>query len=333
MSNTPRRFRFGMIDENSQTRERLIHNAQQAERLGYATFLIRDHFIQGDFRHQLAPIATIATVAAVTSTLRIGTLVFDNDYRHPALLAKEAATLDLLSGGRLELGLGAGWLREEYERTGIPFDAPGTRIERMHEAIHVLKGLFGASPFSFQGKHYQINNLDSFPKPVQQPHPPLLIGAGGKRMLTIAAQEADIIGILASPLPNGVLENIPTDRLASSVAEKVALIRQAAGARFDQIELSLVPTVIITHDQQHAAEQVIEEHGWHGIRVEQVLEMPSYLIGSVEQIVEKLLFLRERFLLSYFVISDASMEAFAPVVKALTKPDASQSANLLTSSM
>jgi probable F420-dependent oxidoreductase len=312
-----RRFRFGMIDESSQTRERLIRSAQQAERLGYSTFLIRDHFIQGDFLHQLAPIATLATVAVVTTTLRIGTLVFDNDYRHPALLAKETATLDLLSGGRLELGLGAGWLREEYGQTGIPFEAPGVRIERMREAIHVLKGLFAGSPFSFQGKHYQISNLDSFPKPVQHPHPPLLIGAGGKRMLTIAAQEANIIGILASALPNGVLENIPTDRLASSVAEKVALIRQAAGARFEQIELSIVPTVVITNDQQQAAEQIIAKQGWNGIGVEQVLEMPSYLIGSVEQIIEKLTLLRERFALSYFIISDASMEAFAPVVAAL----------------
>lgn len=321
-----RRFRFGIIDESSQTREHLVQNAQQAERLGYSTFLIRDHFIRGDFLHQLAPIATLATVAAVTTTLRIGTLVFDNDYRHPALLAKEAATLDLLSGGRLELGLGAGWLQEEYEQTGIPFDSPGTRIERLRESIQVLKGLFAASPFSLQGKHYQITNLDSFPKPVQQPHPPILIGAGGKRMLTIAAQEADIIGILASAIPNGIMEDIPTDRLASSVAQKVALIRQAAGERFDQIELSLFLNVVPASHQQQAAEKVIAEQGWKGIEVEQVLEMPSYAIGSVEQMVEKLVLLRERFALSYFVISDASMEAFAPVVAELTKRDGSQNA-------
>ena len=317
MSSTQRRFRFGLIDESSQTREQLIHNARQAERLGYATWLIRDHFIQGDFRHQLAPIAALATVAAVTSTLRIGSLVIDNDYRHPAVLAKEAATLDLLSGGRLELGLGAGWLRDEYEQTGIPFDSPGVRIERMQEAIQVLKGLFAAEPFSFSGKHYTITNLDSFPKPAQKPRPPLLIGAGGKRMLTIAGQEADIIGILASALGNGAMEDVPSDRLAASVAQKVEWIRQAAGTRFDQIELSLVPTVVLASDQRQAAEKLIQARGWNGIEVEQVLEMPSILIGSVEQIAEKLLVLREQFALSYFIISDAAMEPFAPIVAEL----------------
>ena len=130
-----RAFRFGVIDENSLSREEWVQKAQRVEHLGYSTFLIRDHFIQGDFKHQLAPIPALMAAADVTKKLRVGSLVFANDYRHPVVLAKEAATLDLLSGGRFELGIGAGWLRSEYEQTGIPFDPPGIRVERMQEAL------------------------------------------------------------------------------------------------------------------------------------------------------------------------------------------------------
>jgi probable F420-dependent oxidoreductase len=132
----------------------------------------------------------LGVAAQATTTLRVGTLVIDNDYRHPALLAKEAATLDVLSDGRFELGLGAGWARDEYAQIGLSFDQPGARISRLVEGIQVLKGLWGQEPFSFDGQHYQISGLDSFPKPIQKPHPPLVIGAGGKRMLELAAREA-----------------------------------------------------------------------------------------------------------------------------------------------
>jgi probable F420-dependent oxidoreductase len=314
-----RAFRFGVIDESSSSREQWVGRAQRVEQLGYATLLIRDHFIQGDFNHQLAPVPALMAAADATKELRVGSLVFSNDYRHPAVLAKEAATLDLLSGGRFELGIGAGWLRSEYEQTGISFDPPGIRVERMQEALHILKGLFAEEPLTFAGKHYSITHLDSFPKPLQKPHPPLLIGAGGKRMLSIAAQEANIIGILPKALTNGTISEEPTERFAGTIAQKVEWIRQAAGERFAEIELSMVVSVVLTHDNQHLrAEQIVRERGWSGITTEQVLAMPSLLIGSVDQIIEKILLLRDRYGFSYFVVSNSYQEIFAPIVNQLT---------------
>lgn len=312
-----RAFRFGVIDESSLSREAWVQKAQTVERLGYAILLIRDHFIQGEFNHQLAPIAALMAAADATKELRVGSLVFSNDYRHPALLAKEAATLDLLSGGRFELGIGAGWLRSEYEQTGMPFDPPGMRVERMQEALHILKGLFAEEPFTFTGKHYTITHLESLPKPLQKPHPPLLIGAGGKRMLSIAAREADIIGILPIALTSGTISGEPAERSAETVAQKVEWIRQAAGERFDEIELSMIVSVEMTHNWRQSAERIVRERGWGGISAEQVMEMPSMLIGSKDQIVEKIQLLRERYAFSYFIISDESLETFAPIAAQL----------------
>lgn len=294
-----RAFRFGVIDESSLSREEWVQKAQRVEQLGYSTFLIRDHFIHGDFNHQLAPIPALMAAADATKTLRAGSLVFANDYRHPVMLAKEAATLDLLSGGRFELGIGAGWLRSEYEQIGIPFDPPGIRVERMQEALHILKGIFAEKPFTFAGKHYTITHLESFPKPFQKPHPPLLIGAGSKRMLSIAAREADIIGILPKALTIGTISEDPAER-------------------FDEVELSMVVTVEIAHDRHQRAEQILYKRGWSSITAEQVLEMPSMLIGSMDQIAEKIQVLREKYAFSYFVISDTCLETFAPIVAQLT---------------
>ncbi|HXX79640.1 MAG TPA: TIGR03621 family F420-dependent LLM class oxidoreductase [Ktedonobacteraceae bacterium] len=312
-----RAFRFGVIDESSLSRKEWVQKAQRVEQLGYSTFLIRDHFIQGDFNHQLAPVPALMAAADVTKTLRVGSLVFDNDYRHPVMLAKEAATLDVLSDGRFELGIGAGWLASEYEQTGMPFDQPGIRVERLHEALHVLKGIFAEEPFTFTGQHYTITNLDSHPKPVQKPHPPLLIGAGSKRMLSIAAREADIIGILPKALTKGTISEDPTERLSETIAQKVAWIRQAAGERFDEIELSMVVTLEITHDQEQTAAQIIQQRGWSDITSKQVLEMPSMLIGSPDQLIEKLQAVREKYGFSYFVISDTCLETFASIVMQL----------------
>src|SRR5213593_2376338 len=175
----PHRFRFGLLGENVRSATELMETARRAEAAGFATFLLRDHFIDKPFGHQLAPLVALATVAAATETLRVGSLVICNDYRHPVLLAKEVATLDLLSGGRFELGLGAGFSQTEYEQAGIPYDRPGVRVDRLAEALRVFKGLFSAGPFTFAGRFYTVTGLNAFPKPVQQPHPPILVGAGG----------------------------------------------------------------------------------------------------------------------------------------------------------
>ena len=311
-------FRFGVIDESSITRETWLQNAKRVEQLGYSTLLIRDHFIHGGFNHQLAPVPALMAAADATNVLRVGSLVFSNDYRHPVLLAKEAATLDVLSNGRFELGIGAGWLKDEYEQIGLPFNTAGIRVERLQEALHVLRGLFTESPFTFAGKHYTITNLESFPKPLQKLYPPILVGAGGKRMLSIAAQEADIIGILPIALSNGTISDNPAERLASTITQKIGWIRDAAGDRFEQIELNIIVSLHITQNRQHRAEQILRERLWGNlVNQEDVLDMPSILIGSVEEITEKLYALREQHGLSYFVIPDSSIEEFAPVVAQL----------------
>jgi probable F420-dependent oxidoreductase len=255
--------------------------------------------------------------ASATRTLRVGSLVLDNDYRHPVMLAKEAATLDLLSDGRFELGIGAGWLRAEYEQAGMAFESAGARVSRLEEAIHVLKGLWADQPLTFVGNHYTVTNLHGFPKPVQRPHPPLLIGAGSKRMLALAGREADIVGILPKALPNGTISEEITERLPAAMAQKVAWVRQAAGECFHELELNMVIAPVFTEQRRQRAEQLTRERGWSGIAAEDILDMPSIFIGTPDQIVEDLLRRREQYGFSYFVVSDASMEAFAPVVSRL----------------
>jgi probable F420-dependent oxidoreductase len=310
-------FRFGIINEHMTTREAWLADARRAETLGYATLLIRDHFAPDFFGDQFAPFAALMAAAMFTTTLRVGMLVIDNDYRHPVVLAKEAATLDLLSGGRFELGLGAGWLRSEYDQAGMCYDSAGVRVSRLAEAVKVLKGLFGSEPLSYDGKHYTIAGLNGYPKPVQRPGVPLLIGGGHQRVLSLAGREADIVGILTSSVASGTMTQDPSERLSESVAQKVEWVRQGAGERFDAIELSLVPSFVITDDRQSAAAQYICGHGWDGICVQQVLAMPSVFIGTVDQIAADMLARRAQFGFSYYVVGDEQREELAPLVERL----------------
>ncbi|HEX9133908.1 MAG TPA: TIGR03621 family F420-dependent LLM class oxidoreductase [Ktedonobacteraceae bacterium] len=313
----PRPFRFGLICEQMQSAEAWVTKARRAESYGYATLLIRDHFIREPFGDQLAPLIALMAAANVTRTLRVGSLVLDNDYRHPVMLAKEAATLDLLSDGRFELGIGAGWLRSEYEQAGMAFESAGVRVSRLEEAIHILKGLFADQPSTFAGNHYTVTNLNGFPKPVQRPHPPLLVGAGSQRMLALAGREAHIVGILPKALSNGTISEEITERLPATMAQKVEWVRQAAGERFHELELNMVIAPIFTEQRRQRAEQLARERGWSGIAVGDVLDMPSIFIGTPDQIVEDLLKRREQYGFTYFVVSDAIMEAFAPIVSRL----------------
>jgi probable F420-dependent oxidoreductase len=312
-----RPFRFGVFAEGVRSRETLLDTARRAEDGGFATFLIRDHFIAEPFGHQLAPLTTLATVAAVTTTLRIGSLVFANDYRHPVVLAKEVATLDVLSEGRFEFGLGAGFSRAEYAQAGITFDPPPVRAERLEEALHVVKGLFADAPFTFAGQHYSVAGLHSFPKPLQRPHPPLLVGAASGRMLSIAARHADIIGLQTVSTTRGVLAQNPKVRSATVVSEKIEQVRQAAGARFEEIELSTVATVILTDHRQAAAERFARDRGWGDIAADEVLAMPSVFIGTVDHIIDEMQGRRERYGISYYVFFDQFMESVAPLVTRL----------------
>jgi probable F420-dependent oxidoreductase len=303
--------------ENVRTRDDLIRTARAAETAGFDILLIRDHWHEEPFGHQLAPLTALAVAAEATTRLRVGSMVIANDYRHPVVLAKEAATLDLLSGGRFELGLGAGFHRAEYEAAGLAFDPPGVRVGRLEEAVRLLKGLFTTEPFSFAGEHYHITDLDLFPKPVQQPHPPLLLAGAGKRMLSLAGREADIVGVQTVSTASGGLGTDPSDRLADGVTRKIAWIREAAGARFDRIELSTFATFVFAADREDGARRFADEHGWAGLPVADVMAMPAVFVGSVEQIAAEMIARRERFGFTYFVVADSDLVAAAPVVERL----------------
>jgi probable F420-dependent oxidoreductase len=218
------------------------------------------------------------------------------------VLAKEAARLDLLSGGRLELGLGAGWLRSEYDSAGLPFDSAGTRIEHLEETIEILNGIFG----------------DGYPKPVQRPRPPLLIGGGRRRVLTLAGRAADIVGILTTSVATGTVVDDPSERLAEVVARKLAWVREGAGPRYSDIELSLIPTLLFDEDRERAAWDLIAARGWVGVSSADVLAMPSVFIGSVSGIVDQMEERRARYGFSYYVVSDRQLDRVAPLVARLT---------------
>jgi probable F420-dependent oxidoreductase len=283
--------------------------ARQIEALGYDAMVMPDHFQTT----QLATIPALMAAAMATTTLRVGCTVFDNDFRHPALLAKETATLDLLSDGRLEFGIGAGWLKREYDQTGIPFEPPGVRVEKMEEAVRIIKGLWAGGPFSFTGKHYTIQDLENSPQPVQRPYPPVFIGAGGKRMLTFAAREADTVGILAQALPGGGLAL--TEDTEALLARKVAWVREAAGERFAQLELAaLIWNAVVTDTPASAIDEIGRARG---LTVEQVRASPYFLIGSVDTITERLQELRTRYGFSHFSIFPKDVDSFAPVVARL----------------
>lgn len=308
-----RPFRFGVSVNKVRSKEEWVATARKVESLGYSTLLMPDHL--GD---QLAPLAALMAAAEATQTLRIGSLVFDNDFRHPVMLAKEAATLDLLSGGRFELGLGAGWMRSEYEQAGIPFDPAGVRVSRLEEAVHIIKGLFADGPLTFSGNYYTVTDFEGHPKPAQRPYPPILIGGGGKRLLSIAAREATIVGFVPIFRADGSGTDV-TDAASESLMEKLAWVRQAAGDRFDDLELNiLVAEVVITEDREQVAQFIAAAIAPNmGASVEQVLQVPYVLIGTVDQICENLLARREQFGISYITVYEKNLEALAPVIARL----------------
>jgi probable F420-dependent oxidoreductase len=312
-----RPFRFGAVHEWVQEAATWASHLRRIEDLGFSTFLIRDHLVPDFFGDQPAPLVALAHAAGLTRHLRLGTMVLAVDYRHPVMLAKEAATLDVLSGGRLELGLGAGWLRREYESAGLPFDSPGTRIDRLDETIQILDGLFGDDPFSFAGKHHTVTELEGYPKPAQRPRPPLLIGGGRRRVLTLAGREADIVGILTTSVATGTVVDDAAERLAGAVEQKLAWVREGAGARYSRIELSLIPTLLFEEDRERAAADLIAARRWTGVSTADVLDMPSVFIGSVGEIADQMEERRARYGFTYYVVSDRHLDRAAALVARL----------------
>jgi probable F420-dependent oxidoreductase len=300
----PRPFRFG-VQYTGNTLAEWQGMARKLEDLGFSTLVTQDHY-----GAQLAPMPSLVSAAAVTSRIRLGPLVLDNDFRHPAAMVKEAATVDVLTGGRLELGLGAGWLMPDYTKTGIVFASPGERFERLREAVAITK-LFFSEPekMSFQGKYYQIDGLDTQPKAVQTPHPPLLIGGRQKRMLALAAREADIVSI---SMLDRLVRTAGDETPLPTFAEKVGWVRDAAGARFDEIEIHVMAAnAEVTDDAKGAIESIAERLKQ---TPEEVLNTPATLIGSVDEIAERLMMWREHCQVSYFVVPARVVDDWAAVI-------------------
>jgi probable F420-dependent oxidoreductase len=305
-----RRFRFAaqLSKAPDGTAKSWAEQARKAEDLGYSAVLMPDHFDD-----QLAPVPALAAVAAATTTLRIGALVFDNDYRHPLVLAKEAATLDLLSDGRLELGMGAGWMKSDYEQSGIPYDRPAARVGRFEEAVAIVKGLLSAEgPFSFAGEHFTITGHSPTPRPVQRPRPPLILGGGGRRVLSIAAREADIVGINANLRAGAVGPEAAADCTPDATRRKIAWVREVAGERFDEIELNtLVGFAAITDEPAKVLEPMASAFG---IDPADSLHVPLALVGTIDSMTEELTWRREEYGFSYFALQGDAWEMLAPVV-------------------
>lgn len=290
-----RPFRFGVVVANAPSGTAFVSLARRAEELGYATLLMPDRVITG-----LAPLTALAVAAEATTSLRVGSYVFCNDYRHPALLAKEGATLDFLSGGRFELGLGAGVGPFGYQQLGLPFEKGDERVDRFEEALSVIKKLFTEESVHFSGKHYTITGMKGLPRPIQKPHPPIAIGATGKRMLSLAAREANSISVMYRLPAHGI------DASNEALEQQLMWVREAAGERFESLELGQLSYVLAINDNRIDGD--VEGDG---------PPLPRILM-SAGQAMEHLLEQRERYGFSYIpVYGGAQMENFAPVVARL----------------
>jgi probable F420-dependent oxidoreductase len=310
MSQFPHRgFRFGVQVSKETTAKGWAELARRTEAAGYEVLTMPDHFTD-----QLAPIPALMAAASATTTLRVGALVFDNDYKHPVILAKELATIDLLSEGRLEIGLGAGWMISDYEEAGMPYDSPKVRIDRFIEGVAVIRGAMAEGSFSFSGDHYTITNYNGQPKPVQA-RPPLLIGGGGKRVLSYAAREADIIGINGTMTAGVVGPEALSTMTAGSVDEKVAIVAAAGAHRINDIEMNIRTFFVkVTNDRAATVDGI---SSMFGVSKDMIDASPFALIGSVEECIEQLLERRERWGFSYTIVGAENIDECAPIVAAL----------------
>ena len=304
-------FRFGVACNQARSRKEFTELARKVESLGFSTLFVADHFVD----HDLAPTVALTHAAAVTETLRVGSFVLGNDYKHPVVCAREMATLDLLSDGRLELGIGAGWMTADYEKAGMQLDRPGVRIARLAEAVTVLKGLFAGGPFTFHGDYYRVTDLDGRPKPVQQPLP-LLIGGGGPKILALAAREAQIVGLNANLRSgDGTAPDVARSLTPAETDKKVRWVREAAGGRFEQLELQSLVGFVYVDDNPTAVLDGIANA--FGISRDDARLAPPCLVGTEDDIVASLEERRERWNMSYHVVEDNAIDAFAPVVARL----------------
>jgi len=314
MSQFPHRgFRFGVQVSKASTATDWAELARRVEGAGYDVLTMPDHFTD-----QLAPMPALMAAASATTTLRVGALVFDNDYKHPVVMAKELATMDVLSNGRTEIGLGAGWMISDYEEAGIQYDSPKVRIDRFIEGMAIIKGVMQDGPFSFSGDHYTITNYEGHPKPVQRPVPPILIGGGGKRVLSFAAREADIIGINGTLTAGVVGPEALSTMTAESVDEKVNIVADVAtsAGRLNDIEMNIRTFFVKVTDDRNKTVDGISQ--MFGVSREMIDSSPFALIGSVESCIEQLLERREKWGISYTIVGAENIDECAPIVAALS---------------
>jgi probable F420-dependent oxidoreductase len=292
----------------------LGETARRAEAIGYTGLAIPDHLID-----QLSPVPAMAVIAAATTRLRISAFVLNNDLRHPAVLAQDLASLDVLSEGRLDVAIGAGWNEPEYDAIGLPFERGGVRVSRLAEAVTVLKGCFGPGPFSFAGEHYTITDHDAHPKPVQAPDPPFLIGGGGRRILALAGREADVVGLAPRVLPGRRAD--PRSLTWAATEEKIGWAREAAGDRWDHRELNVYPSawpVTVTDDLRGEAGRVrdsLRQRTGIELTEQEVIDSPHLFVGSMDRLVEKFQELNERLGIASVMVGE--MGDLDPVVERL----------------
>ncbi len=306
-----RPFRFGVITSHAPDGAAWRERARTAEALGYSTLFMPDHF-----QEQWAPTVGLTIAAEATEHLQVGALVYANDYRHPMMLAKEMATLDLATGGRVELGLGAGWRRSDYEQSGLGYDRPGLRIERMAESLAIMRALWAsADPIDFVGAHYTLTGAVGTPRPHRPGGPPVCIGGGGRRMLSLAAREADIVGVNPTLTAGELGPDVAATATPAAYDEKIAWIRDAAGSRFADLELQChCAFVMVTTDARSIAGQMA---AGYGLSAAEALEVPITLFGTVGELCDMVEARRERYGFSYWVVPDDAMQSFAPVVARL----------------
>ena len=306
-----RTFRFGVQLTGAESRDAWIEKAKRAESLGYSVVTIVDHM--GD---QLAPLPALTAVAMSTTSIRVGTMVLANDWRHPLLVAREAATLDWLSNGRLELGVGAGWLTTDYEQLGIPYDRPGVRVERMMEALPVIRDLLSGERVTHSGPHYRLTNATCFPRSVQKPHPPIVVGGGSHRLLTFAGQLADVVNVHTNLGAAHVVGDQSRADISSEAARRrFDWVREGAGSRLQQVELGLRIFAASVTDRPESAGAELGRR-WE-VSAADLLGSPYALLGSVDQITESLMKRRQEFGATYFTWNEPEMEKMAPIVKRL----------------
>jgi len=307
-------FSFGVNVRSAASAREWAEKARRIEDLGYATLTVPDHLAE-----MLAPALAALSAANATTHLRVGTNVLNNDLRHPVLVAREAATADLLTGGRFQLGLGAGHMKAEYEAAGLTFERGARRVERLTEAVTIVKALLRGERLTFSGRYYRVTDHAIHPMPVQQPHPPILIGGNGPRLLELAAREADIVGLTGITFADGGTRPDLTGCRGASVDERVALIRTAGGKRFEQVVLqALVQRVVITKPAFDDRRAAAADFARSQLTPEDALESPFTLIGSVEQIADLIQARRARWGISSYTIFEPAIEPLAPVVARLT---------------